>query len=125
MSTDNNYQTTQEEPQSIPTTQEQKETHEHHSHEHHSHDHHHEHSSSYSHHHHSHEHHSHEHHSHEHKSSSLFGKKRRHHRDSASIFKSHALRSQKRRRMFGSILFFTGCVLAVIIFIAVWWVYTH
>lgn len=49
-----------------------------------------------------------------------------HHPDESEIFKNRQLRSKKKRaKVFSKVLFTLGCILALLIIITVFWIYTN
>lgn len=50
---------------------------------------------------------------------------RRRHMDDAERFKQRQLRASHRKKVFGKMLFWTLCAVALIILSAVFWLYTH
>jgi cell division protein FtsL len=50
---------------------------------------------------------------------------RRHHPDSAERYKQQVMKSKKRRKIFGNVLFIALCVLAVAIVAFAYYIYTH
>ncbi len=48
-----------------------------------------------------------------------------HHIDDAERFKQHQLRAHHRKKVLSKVLFWTLCVIAVMVLCAVYWLYTH
>lgn len=48
-----------------------------------------------------------------------------HHQDASDIYKQNQFHARRRRRIISNVLFALGCILSVLIIIAVVWLYTN
>lgn len=51
--------------------------------------------------------------------------KHHHHKDESDIFRERQLRAVKNRKLYSRLLFAVGCIVAVVIVLAVMWLYTN